>query len=231
MLMMNILLIEDEQNVASFIKIGLQEEGYELLIATDGQAGLDLLTQNEINLVILDIILPGINGLEVCKKIRWMGYKDLPVLMLTALGTTDNIVAGLDSGADDYMIKPFKFKELSARIRSLLRRNNVNDETLGVLSIIDLKLDLSTKTANRGGKEIKLTYTEYRLLEYFMKNQRKVLSRTDLLENVWGINFDLGTNVVDVYLNYLRNKVDKGFGQKLIHTVVGMGYVMKEECS
>lgn len=225
--MKNILLIEDEPNVAAFVKKGLEEEGYNVLVAYDGEIGLELLSQNLVGLIILDIILPGINGLEVCKKIRSEGYKDIPVLMLTALGTTDNVVTGLDSGADDYLPKPFKVKELLARIRALLRRRNLSENVDHILKMADLELDRNTKTAIRKDKEIKLTSTEYRLLEFFMKNQRKVLSRIDLLENVWDINFDMGTNVVDVYVNYLRNKIDKGFEPKLIHTVIGMGYIMK----
>ena len=227
--MKSILLIEDEQNVAAFIKKGLQEEGYDVLVAYDGQTGVDLLTQSQIDLIILDIILPRINGLEVCKQIRHKGFKEIPILMLTALGTTDNIVKGLDTGADDYLVKPFKVKELLARIRALLRRKSLSDNIIQVLKIADLELDRDSKTVIRAGAEIKLTSTEYRLLEFFMKNQRKVLSRIDLLENVWDINFDMGTNVVDVYVNYLRNKIDKGFKPKLIHTVIGMGYIMKEE--
>lgn len=224
-----ILLIEDEHNVASLITKGLKEEGYDVLTAYDGYTGMNLLLDNQIDVIILDIILPGISGLEVCKKIRTGSHKDIPVLMLTALGTTDNIVKGLDTGADDYLIKPFKFEELLARIRALTRRKNmvVNDHQ--ILKISDLELDLDARIANRAGKEIKLTSTEYRLLEYFMKNQRKVLTRVDLLENVWDINFNMGTNVVDVYVNYLRNKIDKNFKPKLIHTVIGMGYIMKEE--
>lgn len=227
--MKNILLIEDEQSVAAFIKKGLQEEGYTVLLAYDGQTGVELLTQNQIDLVILDIILPGMNGLEVCKKIRASILREIPVLMLTALGTTDNVVKGLDSGADDYLSKPFKFNELSARVRALLRRKTFTEHNDHILEIADLQLDRNSKTATRAGNEIKLTSTEYRLLEFFMLNQRKVLSRIDLLENVWDINFDMGTNVVDVYVNYLRNKIEKGFASKLIHTVIGMGYIMKEE--
>lgn len=224
-----ILLIEDEQNVAAFIKKGLQEEGYEIMLAYDGVTGLELLKQHAIDLVILDIILPGISGLEVCKSIRQSDQRDVPVLMLTALGSTENVVSGLDSGADDYLPKPFKFKELLARIRALLRRRSRSEEPSRCLSIADLELNRDTKTAVRAGQEIKLTATEYRLLEYFMKNPRRVLSRVNLLENVWDINFDMGTNVVDVYVNYLRNKIDKGFSTKLIHTVIGMGYILKEE--
>ncbi|MBT30713.1 MAG: DNA-binding response regulator [Thalassobius sp.] len=227
--MNNILLIEDEQNVAAFIKKGLEEDGYQVLVAYDGNSGLDLLAQSEVDLIILDIILPGLNGLEVCKKIRKSLHKACPILMLTALGTTDNIVKGLDAGADDYLAKPFKFKELLARARALLRRKNRIPAEETQLKIADLELNQNAKTAIRAQQEIKLTSTEYRLLEFFMKNQRTVLSRIDLLENVWDINFNMGTNVVDVYVNYLRNKVDKGFDSKLIHTVVGMGYIMKEE--
>ncbi len=226
--MKNILLVEDEQNVASFIKKGLEEEGYNTIIAYDGASCLDIITHKMIDLVILDVILPGLSGFEVCKKIRDIGLKELPVIMLTALGTTDNIVRGLDAGADDYLVKPFKFKELLARIRALTRRKNLSDQVQPVLTIADLELDLNAKIIKRAGSEIKLTSTEYRLLEYFMKNQRKVLSRIDLLENVWDINFNMGTNVVDVYVNYLRNKIDKEFNPKLIHTVIGMGYIMKE---
>lgn len=223
-----ILLIEDEPNVAAFIRRGLKEEAYQVQVAYDGKTGLDLLAQQQVDLVILDIIMPGMDGLEVCKKIRERGFKHIPILMLTALGTSDNIVNGLDSGADDYLVKPFKFKELLARIRALGRRQSFSESSGSLLEIDDLRVDCDAKRVNRAGREIKLTSTEYRLLEYFLKNKRKVLSRVDLLENVWDINFDMGTNVVDVYVNYLRNKIDKGFDTKLIHTVVGMGYVMRE---
>ena len=227
--MENILLIEDEHNVVSFIKKGLKEEGYNVLFAYDGHTGMDILSQNEIDLVILDIILPGKNGIEVCDIMRKSGFNNLPGLMLTALGTTDNIVKGLDAGADDYLVKPFKFDELLARIRALLRRKNlIPGNQNDILRIADLELDLNAKISKRNGIEIKLTSTEYRLLEYFMRNQRKVLSRIDLLDNVWDINIDMGTNVVEVYVNYLRNKIDKGFAPKLIHTIIGMGYIMKE---
>jgi DNA-binding response OmpR family regulator len=224
-----LLLIEDEQNVASFIQKGLREEGYEVLLAYDGSTGLELLDQHPVDLIILDVILPGTGGLEICRKIRQGDQQNVPILMLTALGSTENVVAGLDSGADDYLPKPFKFKELLARVRALLRRRGRTDQSKTNLSIADLELNRESKTASRAGREIKLTATEYRLLEYFMKNPRKVLSRIDLLENVWDINFDMSTNVVDVYVNYLRNKMDKGFPSKLIHTVIGMGYILKEE--
>ena len=223
-----ILVIEDEQNVAAFIKQGLRETGYEVVLAYDGVNGLDLLKQQNIDLIILDIILPGMDGRKIAQKIRELGYKDLPILMLTALGTTENVVKGLDSGADDYLVKPFKFKELLARIRALTRRNNSSAIIHKTLKIQDLELDSDAKTVKRSGKEIKLTSTEFRLLEFLMKNKNKVLSRIDILENVWDINFNMGTNVVDVYVNYLRNKVDKQFDSKLIQTVIGMGYTIKD---
>ncbi|MEN7547872.1 response regulator transcription factor [Rapidithrix thailandica] len=225
---MKILLVEDEQNIASFVKKGLTEQGYEVMVAYDGPMGLQLASQYDFDLIILDIILPGINGVEVCKKIRETAVQLMPILMLTALGTTENIVQGLDAGADDYLAKPFKFKELLARIRALTRRTMRDSSNTKVLNIADLELDTDMKIARRSGKEIKLTSREYRLLEYLMKHQRKVMSRIDILESVWDVNFDMGTNVVDVYVNYLRNKIDKDFSPKLIHTVIGMGYVMKE---
>lgn len=226
--MKNILLIEDEQNVSSFIKKGLEEENYSVYVVYDGQTGLEVLYQNLIDVIILDIILPGINGFEVCHNIRQKGYQEVPILMLTALGSTENVVRGLDMGADDYLVKPFKFKELLARVKALGRRKNLTIPVHRQMSIADLILDLDAKMVSRAGLEIKLTSTEYRLLEYLLINQRRVVSRVDILENVWDINFDMGTNVVDVYINYLRNKIDKGFEPKLIQTVIGMGYVLKE---
>lgn len=224
---MRILVIEDEQNVAAFVQQGLKETGYEVFLAYDGTNGLDLLTQQSFDLIILDIMLPGMDGREIAGKVRQMGYEDLPILMLTALGTTENIVKGLDAGADDYLIKPFKFKELLARIRALSRRSGTNTLANKTYAILDLELDSDSKTVKRAGKPIKLTSTEFRLLEFLMKNQNKVLSRIDILENVWDINFNMGTNVVDVYVNYLRNKIDKKFEPKLIQTVIGMGYIIK----
>ena len=224
-----ILLIEDELNVASFIKKGLDEEGYEVTASHDGESGLAIFSNHKFDLLILDVILPKMTGLDVCEKIRNSGDKQIPILMLSALSTTENVVNGLDRGADDYLAKPFKFSELLARIRTLSRRKELFKDPVQILSIADMKLDLDAKTVKRANTEIMLTPTEYKLLEYFMKNQQKVLSRVDLLENVWNINFDMGTNVVDVYVNYLRNKIDKGFDQKLIQTVIGMGYIMKED--
>lgn len=230
--MPKILLVEDEVSVASFVIRSLTEEGYEVSNAPDGNIGLMMATEHSFDVILLDIMLPGINGLEVCRRIREKGI-DTPVLMLTALGTTENIVTGLDSGADDYLSKPFKLAELSARIRSLLRRKQQtaagngehNDEEL---SLADLSLNTKEKTAARAGKPIELTATEYRLLEYLLKNRRRVVSRMDILEQVWGVDFNMNTKVVDVYINYLRKKVDKDYEPKLIHTSVGMGYIMKE---
>lgn len=230
--MAKILLVEDETNVASFINRGLSEEGHEVSLAFTGEEGLRMATEFEFDLLILDIMLPGLNGLEVCRSVRRQNNQT-PILFLTALGTTENLVNGLDSGADDYLVKPFKFVELLARIRSLLRRSELasappekTDETR--LRFADVELNDYSKTVKRAGQPVSLTATEYRLLQYFLQNPRRVLSRLDILERVWGLDFDLGTNVVDVYVNYLRKKIDKNHPTKLIHTVIGMGYVLKE---
>lgn len=223
-----ILVIEDEQNVGAFIKKGLTESGYKVYLTYDGEQGIQILKQKVIDLIVLDVILPGLDGKLVAKKIRELGYSDLPIIMLTALGTTENIIQGLDSGADDYLIKPFKFKELLARIRALTRRNKHIKIRNKKLAIYDLVLDRDSKIVKRAGTEIKLTFTEFRLLEFLLINKNRVSSRIDILENVWDINFNLGTNVVDVYVNYLRNKVDRGFEPKLIETVIGMGYIIRE---
>lgn len=223
--MLKILLVEDEVNVSAFIKRGLEEQGYEVDVAFDGVTGKSLAFQNEYDVIILDIILPNTNGWEVCKSIRERNIKT-PILMLSALGTTDDKVNGLDLGADDYLTKPFKFRELQARIRALSRRRYISDQEL--ITIDDLEVDMTAKTASRNGQLLQLTSREFRLLEYFIKNKGRVLSRMQILEAVWEVNFDLGSNVVDVYVNYLRNKIDKNHPNKLIHTVIGMGYVMKE---
>jgi len=224
---MNILLVEDEGNIASIVSKGLREEGFEVSVAPDGNIGLQMAEDNSYDLYIIDIMLPGINGLELCRLIR-KAKDNRPILMLTALGTTDNIVTGFESGADDYMVKPFKFAELLARIRALIRRSSgyVEDNKL---QIADLEMDLDSKLVRRGNTEINLTSTEYRLLEYLLRNQRKVVSRMDLLEHVWGVDFNMTTNVVDVYVNYLRKKMDKDFEPKLIHTVIGMGYILRDD--
>ncbi|NEM99029.1 response regulator transcription factor [Pontibacter burrus] len=222
---MNVLVIEDEPNVVAFVKKGLQEQSYEVDVAYDGQTGLSLALQKDYALIVLDVILPNSNGIQVCQDIRKHNMH-VPILMLTALGTTEDVVNGLDSGADDYLTKPFKFKELLARVRALTRRSNLSQAS-GKLTVADLEVNLDTKAVTRSGKLINLTAKEFSLLEYFIRNKGKVLSRLDLLENVWELNFDLSSNVVDVYVNYLRNKIDKDFNPKLIHTVIGMGYVLK----
>ena len=222
--MAKILLVEDEVNIASFIERGLREFGHEVYVAYDGAAGWELTQKNDFQLLILDIIMPKMNGLQLCKQYRQRFGYHAPVIMLTALGTTEDIVSGLDAGADDYLVKPFSFQELEARIKALLRRGKESPALQ--LTCNDLVLDCNTRRAQRGEFTIDLTVKEYRLLEYFMTHQGTVLSRLTLLKDVWDKNFDTNTNVVDVYVNYLRNKIDKDFETKLIHTVVGMGYIM-----
>lgn len=225
--MKNILLVEDEQNVAAFIKKGLEEEGYVVEVAHSAESARNTITTSQFDMYILDVILPGISGLELCKQLRKEGVQK-PILMLTALSSTENVVQGLNSGADDYLAKPFKFQELLARINAIARRSQKYRNSQ-LLTVGKLVLDKDSKTANRAGTEIKLTSTEYKLLEYMMVNSGKVLSRVELLKNVWDLHFDVGTNVVDVYVNYLRNKIDKEFKVKMIQTVIGMGYILKDE--
>lgn len=224
---MKILIIEDEPKVASFIKRGLEENDYFAQVAADGQAGIQEAKENEYDLIILDVNLPVINGLQVCRIIR--ETSDVPVLMLTALGTLENKVTGLDAGADDYLLKPFEFKELLARIRALTRRPRHNGQEKEIYRIADLEVNFTSKMVKRAEDKIDLTAKEFFLLEYFIKNQGKVLSRADIGENVWNLSFDTGTNIIDVYVNYLRRKIDKDYTPKLIHTLKGLGYVMKTE--
>lgn len=225
---MNLLLVEDEPNVVSIISRGLSDEGFNVSVAPDGKTGETMALNNNFDLIIMDIMLPGINGLELCKIVK-KAKPQTPIIMLTALGTTENIVNGLDNGADDYLIKPFKFAELFARIRNLLRRYSGSGTADQIISMADLQINLSAKTVSRAGKDVSLTATEYRLLVFMAKNRYKILSRIDILENVWDIDFNLGTNVVDVYVNYLRKKIDKDASVKLIHTAVGLGYVLKDK--
>lgn len=213
--------------MASFIKRGLEEQQYDVSVAYDGETGLRILDGNSFDIIILDVILPKLNGVEVCNIIREKLKLSVPVLMLTALSSTEDIVKGLETGADDYLTKPFKFKELLARIKALMRRADGNVSTSSQLEFDGVVLDLHQKTCIREGRTIHLTSKEFSLLEYFMRHPNRVVSRTEILENVWDISFDLGSNVIDVYVSYLRNKIDKGFKKKLIHTKVGMGYVMK----
>ena len=220
--MAKILLVEDEVNIASFIERGLKEFGHTVSVANDGNSGWELIRQEVFDLLIIDIIMPGMNGLELCRLYRRQYGYLVPVIMLTALGTTEDIVKGLDAGADDYLVKPFSFQELEARIKAILRRGR--EDSARQLVCDDLVLNC--RRARRGEAEIDLTVKEYRLLEYFMTHQGLVLSRLTLLRDVWDKNFDTNTNVVDVYVNYLRGKIDKDFSKKLIHTVVGSGYIM-----
>jgi two-component system copper resistance phosphate regulon response regulator CusR len=223
--MLKILIVEDEVKTAESISQALTEEGYETATAYDGTTALNNLLHNAYDLLITDIILPGISGIELCKEVRKIN-DTMPILMLTALGSIDDKVAGLDAGADDYLPKPFELKELFARVKALLRRNH--HHAAPIISIADLTLNLDTKTANRGGKEISLTAKEFALLEYMIRNQGRVLSKDLIASKVWGIDFESGTNVVEVYVNYLRKKIDKDFPTKLLHTQFGLGYILKE---
>lgn len=224
--MAKILLVEDEVNIASFIERGLIEFGHEVSVAYDGAAGWELIQKESFQLLILDIIMPKVNGLQLCRQYRQLFGFPSPVIMLTALGTTEDIVNGLDAGADDYLVKPFSFQELEARIKALLRRSGVETGNT-TLACSDLILDPISHRALRGGTTIDLTVREYRLLEYFILNQGIALSRVNLLKHVWDKDIDTNTNVVDVYVNYLRAKIDKDFKHKLIRTVVGVGYMME----
>lgn len=234
---MKILVVEDEQKVAEVLKRGLSEAGYEVDLAFDGQTGLRMATAEAYDLLLLDINLPGMNGLELCKQLR---EKDeiTPVLMLTALGMSDDIVAGFDAGADDYLPKPFRFNELYARIKALTKRKKIlfklsadaeaqKHEQADVFTLADLRIDFDAREVKRDGKAVQLTAKEYALLEYLARNAGKVRSRLEIAEAVWGLDFETGTNFIDVYISYLRNKIDKPFNAKLIHTITGFGYVLK----
>jgi DNA-binding response OmpR family regulator len=223
---MQVLVVEDEPKVAAVLKQGLEEHGYDTTIVYDGQMGLRTASHDTFDLIILDLIIPYINGLELCKEIKRV-TPSVPVLMVTALGTTDDKVAGFDAGADDYLVKPFEFKELLARVKALTKRQGIA-QTSKSLQVADLALDLDRKVAVRGDKTIELTAKEFGLLELLMRNRGRVLSRAEIAEKVWEHTFDTGTNVVDVYVNLLRKKIDRDFEHKLIHTRVGMGYVLKE---
>mgnify|MGYP001702753370 CR=1 FL=1 len=219
---MNILVVDDEKEIADVIELYLKNDQYNVLKFYTGQEALDCIASTKIDLAILDIMLPDVDGFQILKQIR--EKYTFPVIMLTALGTTEDIVKGLDAGADDYLVKPFSFQELEARIKALLRRNK--EVTSNLLTCDNLILDCNTRRAKRGNIDIDLTVKEYRLLEYFMTHQGVALSRITLLKDVWDKNFDTNTNIVDVYVNYLRVKIDRDFDKKLIHTVVGLGYIM-----
>lgn len=225
---MKILVIEDEPRTANSIKQALEEHNFAVDMAFDGQIGQKLALREEYDLIISDIILPYMNGLELCKSIREHGI-ETPVLMLTALGTADDKVSGLDSGADDYLVKPFEFKELLARVRALLRRSVASTSHTNILRFADIEMNLESKEVSRSGKKIELTPKEFALMEYLIRNHGKVVSKAEIAEKVWEINFDTGTNVIEVYVNYLRKKIDRDFPHKLIHTQFGMGYILREE--
>jgi heavy metal response regulator len=223
---MRILVVEDEKKVARFIQQGLEEERYSVDVAHDGDTGLKMAESENYDLLILDVMMPKKSGFELVKEFR--ARKGMtPALMLTAKSATEDKVLGLDSGADDYLTKPFAFAELLARVRSLLRRSSQEKST--ILSIGDLELDTVTHKAKRAGRTIELTAKEYALLEYFLRNKERVLSRTIIAEHIWDYNFDTGTNIIDVYVNHLRNKIELQDEKRFIHTVRGVGYVMKEE--
>jgi len=221
---MRILIVEDEKKVAGFIKKGLEEETYAVDVAYDGEEGFHLAAMNQYDMIILDLMLPKMDGLEVLTRLRDKKVST-PILLLTAKDAVDDKVTGLNKGADDYLTKPFAFSELLARIRSLLRRGQVETQT--ELKVGDLTLDMVSHKVSRDGEEIELTGKEYSLLEYFMRNEGKVLTRTMIAEHVWDYNFDTFTNVIDVYVNHLRKKIDKKYPAKLLHTLRGVGYVMR----
>lgn len=223
---MRILVVEDEKKVASFIKKGLEEQSYVVDTAFDGLEGERLASQKPYDAVILDVLLPKQDGIMTCQKIRFKGINS-PVLMLTALGDTDDKVRGLDSGADDYLTKPFHFEELLARVRALLRRKSQDKSAL--LQAGKLVLDPVTRKVQRDGRQIRLTSREFALLEYFMRNKGQILSRSSLAQHVWNVSFDMESNVIDVYVKLLRQKIDKGFEKPMLQTIVGAGYVLKGE--
>jgi DNA-binding response OmpR family regulator len=224
---MKVLVVEDEPKLASFIKMGLEQQQCEVQVAYDGMMGRRMALNNPFDVLVLDINVPLLNGYELCASLRKEGVKT-PILILTALGSVDDKVTGFETGADDYLVKPFEFRELVARIRALHKRSHTQALPAPLLKVADLELNMDEKLATRGGKKIELTAKEFALLEYLMRNRNRVVSRVDIAEKVWDINFDTGTNTIDVYVNFLRKKIDKEFSIKLIHTVVGMGYMMKE---
>ncbi|MBO9638377.1 response regulator [Siphonobacter aquaeclarae] len=226
---MRLLIIEDEPKTVQSVRQGLEENGYEVDIAYDGLIGKHLAKKNPYDLIVSDIIMPGLNGVELTRELRSEGV-ETPVLLLTALGSIDEKLMGFDAGADDYLVKPFEFAELLARIRVLTRRwNGSIPIASNILRYADLEMNLDSKTVTRNEKKIDLTAREFALLEYMLRNQGKVLSKSEISEKVWDVNFDTGTNVIEVYINLLRKKVDKDFSARLIHTQYGMGYVLKLE--
>lgn len=227
--MQTILIVEDEKRVADLLKIGLEENGYQTMVAYDGAMGLRLFQSNSFQLVISDIILPKLDGFELCKEIRKVNER-IPIQMLTALGSADDKLEGFDAGADDYMVKPFDFRELNARVKVLLKRNA---ETVvrppEQITYADLSVNLNLREVTRNNIAIKLSPKEYNLLLYMLENAEKVITRVEIAEKVWNTHFDTGTNFIDVYINYLRKKIDKDFGKKLIHTKPRVGFILSDK--
>jgi DNA-binding response OmpR family regulator len=225
---MNLLIVEDEPSLLSILRKGFIEKNNDVSVAMDGKTALEMINNYTFDVVILDIMLPEINGIELCRRLR-ASKNFVPILLLTALGTSENIVTGLNAGADDYLVKPFKFGELDARVNALARRANQELEKIDTITIDDLEINGKSKIVKRGGQTITLTAKEFKLLYYLAKNKDKIVSRHQILDNVWDINFDMNTNVVDVYITYLRKKIDKPFNSKLIQTMKGFGYIIKSQ--
>ena len=227
-MMKRILIVEDERKIADTLKFGLNERGFQAEVAYDGKVGYHLFCANEYDIIILDINLPEINGYDLCKAIRSQN-QEIPILMLTSMLALNDKIEGYNAGADDYMVKPFEFKELVLKINSLLKRSMRQNSPVGnVLKASDLEMNLDSKEVKRGNKIINLTAKEFQLLEYLLRNKNRVVSRVDIAINVWDIDFETNTNIIDVYISYLRNKIDKHFEQKLIQTHIGMGYILKD---
>jgi two-component system copper resistance phosphate regulon response regulator CusR len=226
--MIKILLIEDEPKTVQSLKQGLEENNYDVSVAYDGQMGKQLALANTYQLIVSDVIIPGINGLDLCKQLRSMGIQT-PILMLTALSTTDDKLNGFEAGADDYLPKPFDFKEFLARVKALIKRSNQTIIEAQILKFADLEMDLTSSLVSRAGQMIHLTSKEFQLLEYFLRNQEKVISKAEIAENIWEVEDENSSNLIEVYVNYLRKKVDKSFSSKLIHTQFGMGYILRQE--
>lgn len=225
---MKLLVVEDEVKTADALAIGLKENGFDVTTAYDGEMALNVTKKIKFDLIITDIIMPKIDGIELCKRLRSAG-NHTPVIMITALGLTANKVNGFNSGADDYIVKPFDFEELLARVKAMMNRVRKKTSATNYLKCADLKLNLDTKEVYRGDKMLTLTAKEFALLEYFMKNRNRVISKEEIAQNVWDIHFDTGTNIVEVYVSYLRNKIDKDFEDKYLHTRKGLGYIFREE--
>lgn len=225
---MKVLIIEDEVKTVQSLKKGLEEHQIQVEFAHDGHAGRQMAASGNFDVIISDVVMPKLSGFELVRSLREAGTAT-PILLLTAMGATDDKVTGFEAGADDYLVKPFEFKELLVRLRALARRGKEGAAPKTILQFADLEMNLDAKTCHRNGKKIDLTPKEFALMEYLIRNQGRVVSKTEIAEKVWDINFDTGTNVIEVYVSYLRNKLDRPFDKKLIHTMFGLGYVLKEE--